>query len=174
MALIFSWFPIMVSANKISPHHMSYWQFFQRHGFQTSPAGMKTNIHKPSGGVQRNKGQGILELQSEAHDLSSPPIFCAYRKLSRNSEVPNQLFQLGHHIVRNRDPLKLRQEKGCIGPGNRKLLRTRRAPGPGCTPRPTPEAVGLLSTAAPFYQSASSISIWFSCFLFLSIVDTQC
>lgn len=125
MALIFSWFPIMVSANKISPHHMSYWLFFQRHGFQTSPAGMKTNIHKPSEGVQRNKGQGVLELQSEAHDLSSPPIFCAYRKLYKELWGPTSTFPVRPSHCKEHRPTQVASGKGMYWTWKRKAAENK-------------------------------------------------
>ena len=92
IAAIFSWFPIVVNANKTHhPHHLSYWLFFQCCRFQTSPARMKNIIftsHREAcreGGLQRNKGRGVLGIQSEAHAWSAPSslIFCVYRKLCK-------------------------------------------------------------------------------------------
>lgn len=120
MAAIFSWFPIVVNANKKHhPHHLSYWLFFQCCRFQTSPARMKNIIftsHREArreGGLQRNKGRGVLGIQSEARVWSAPSsdFFLFTESSARYSGVPNQLFQWAHHTVWNRDPLKLCQEE---------------------------------------------------------------
>ena len=126
----------------------------------------KNNVHKPFGrsaekkGTQRNRGQGrtVSSNRSTWSVRYSEEICCIHESPARYFEAPQKLFQLGHCAARNRDPLKLPQEKVCFRPGVGKLLRARTAPGPGFPRCLHPPACWRVSFHTCFLLSISFLS----------------